>query len=200
MKVPHSICQQIWKTQQWPQDWKRSVFIPIPEKGNAKECSNYCTIAFISCASKAMLKILQARLQQYVNCVLPDVQAGFEKGRGNRDQIANIRGIIKKAREFQKNIYFCFIDYAKPFDCVDHNKEWKILQEMGISDHLTCLLRNLWAGQEATVRNGLGTTDWFQIRKGVRQGCILSPCLFNLYAENIMQNARLDEEHTGTKG
>ena len=127
MKVLHSICQQIWKTQQWPQDWKRSVFIPIPKKGNAKECSNYCTIALISHASKVMLKILQARLQ-YVNRELPDVQAGFRKGRGTRDQIPNIRWIIEKAREFQQNIYFCFIDYAKAFDCVDHNKLWKILK------------------------------------------------------------------------
>ena len=122
VKVMHSICQQIWKTQQWPQDWKRSVFIPIQRKGNAKECSNYCTIALISHASKVMLKILQAGLQQYVNCELPDVQAGFRKGRGTKDQIANIRWIIKKAREFQKNIYFCFIDYAKTFDCVDHTQ------------------------------------------------------------------------------
>ena len=123
MKVPHSICQQIWKTQQWPQDWKRSVFIPIPKKDNAKEYSNYRTIALISQASKVMLKILQARLQQYVNHELPDVQAGFRKGRRTRDQIANICRIIEKAREFQKNIYFCFIDYAKAFDCVDHNKQ-----------------------------------------------------------------------------
>ena len=122
-----------------------------------------------------MLKILQARLQQYANRKLPDVQAGFRKGRGTRDQIANICWITEKAREFQKNIYFCFIDYAKAFDCVNHNKLWKILKEMGIPDHLTCLLRNLHAGQEATVRTGHGTTDWFQIRKGVRQGCILSP-------------------------
>ena len=123
-----------------------------------------------------MLKILQARLQQYVNRELPDVQAGFRKGRGTRDQIANILCITEKAREFQKNIYFCFIDYAKAFDCVDHNRLWKILKEMGIPDHLTCLLRNLYAGQEATVRTGHGTRDWFQIGKGVRQGCILSPC------------------------
>ena len=127
---------------------------------------------------KVMLKILQARLQQYVNCELPDVQTGFRKGRGTRDQIANIHWIIKKARESQKSIYFCFIDYAKAFDCVDHNKLWKILKEMGTPDHLTCLLRNLYAGQEATVRTGHETTDWFQIGKGVHQGCILSPCLF----------------------
>ena len=159
VKVLHSICQQIWKTQQWPQEWKRSVFIPIPKKGNAKECSKDGTIALISHTSKVMLKILQARLQQWVNPELPDVQAGFRKGRGTKDQIANICWIIKKAKEFQKNIYFCFIDYTKAFDCVDHNKLWKILKEMGISDHLTCLLRNLYADQEATVRTGHGTTE-----------------------------------------
>ena len=153
--VPRSTCQQIWKTQQWPQDWKRSVFIPIPKKGNDKECSNYHTIALISHAGKVMLKILQARLQQYMKRELLDVQAGFRKGRGTRDQIASIRCIMEKVTEFQKNINFCFIDYAKAFDCVDHNKLWKILQEMGITDQLTCFLRNLYAGQEATVRTGL---------------------------------------------
>ena len=172
-----------------------SVFIPIPKKGNAKECSNYHTIGLISHASKVMLKILQARLQQYEKGELPDVQAEFRKGRRSRDQITNICWIIEKAREFQKNIYFCFIDYIKAFDCVDHNKQWKILQETGIPDHLTCLLRNLYAGQEATVRTGHGTTDWFQIRKGVGQGCILSPYLFNLYAEYIMW----DEVQAGIK-
>ena len=126
-----------------------------------------------------MLKILQARLQQYMNCEPADVQVGFRKGRGTRDQIANICSIIKKAIEFQNNIYSCFIDYAKAFDCVDHNKLWKSLKEMGISDHLTCLLRNLYAGQEATVRTGHGTTNWFQIGKGVPQGCIWSPLLFD---------------------
>ena len=139
-----------------------------------------------------MLKILQARLQQYMNRELPDVQAGFRKGRGTRDQTANSHCVIKKARESQKKHLFCFIDYAEAFDCVDHNKLWKILKEMGIPDHLTCLLRNLYAGQEATVRTGHGTTDWFQIGKAVRQGCILSPCLFNLYAEYIMRNAGLE--------
>ena len=142
----------------------------------------------ISHASKVMLKILQARLQQFVNFELPDVQAGLRKGRRTRDQMANIHWIIEKAREFQKNIYFCFTDYAKAFDCVDHNKLWKILKEMGIPDHLTCLLRSLYAGQEATVRTGHGKTNWFQIGKGVRQGYILSPCLFNLYVEYIMRN------------
>ena len=138
-----------------------------PKKGNAKECSNYCTIALISHASKVMLKILQARLQQYMNRELPDVQADFRKGRGTRDQITNICWIVEKAREFQKDFYFCFTDYAKAFDCVDHNKLWKILQEMGIPDHLTCLLRNLYAGQEATVRTGHVRTHSLQIRKGV---------------------------------
>ena len=146
--------QQVWKTQQWPKDWKRYIFIPIPRKGNAKECSNYRTIALISHASKVMLQILQARLQQYINRKLPDVQSGFRKGRGTIDQIANICWIVEKAREFQKNIYFCFIDYAKAFDCVDHNKLWKILKEMRIPD-----LRNLYSGQEAIVRTGHRTTD-----------------------------------------
>ncbi|KAF7251812.1 Retrovirus-related Pol polyprotein from type-1 retrotransposable element R2 [Varanus komodoensis] len=142
VKVLHSICQQIGKTQQWPQYWKRSVYIPIPKKGNAKECSNYRTIALISHANNVMLKILQASLQQYVDRELPEVQAGFRRARGTRDQIVNIRWIMEKAREFQKNIYFCFIDYAKAFDCVDHSKLWQVLKEMGVPDHLICLLRN----------------------------------------------------------
>ena len=146
-----------------------------------------------------MLKILQPRLQQYMNHDLLDVQVGFRKGRGTRHQIANIHWIIEKAREVQRNFYFCFIDYAKAFDCVDHNKLWNILKKMGTPDHLTCLLRNLYAGQEATVRTGHGTTDWFQIGKGVYQGCILPPCLFNFYAEYIMRNAELDEAQAGTK-
>ena len=186
VKVLHSIWEQIWETQQWPQDWEKSVFIPTPKKVNAKECSNSHTIAFISHTSKVVLKILQARLQQNMNRELPNVQAGFRKGRGTRDKITNTLWIIKKAREFQKNI--CFIDYAKAFDCVDHNKLWKILKDMGIPDHLTCLLRNLYADQEATVRTRHGTMDWFQIGKGVCQGCILSSSLFNLYAEYIMRN------------
>ena len=146
-----------------------------------------------------MLKILQARLQQCMNCELPEVQAGFRKGRGTRYQIANIRWIMEKAREFQKNIYFCFIDYAKAFDYVDHNKLWTILKEMGIPDHLTYLLRNLYSGQDTTVRTGHGTTVCFKIGKGVHQGCILSPCLFNLYAEYIMRNAGLEETEAGIK-
>ena len=148
-----------------------------------KNAQTTAQFALISHTSKVMLKILQARLQEYVNRELSDL-TGFRKGRGTRDQIANILWIIKKAREFQ--IYFCFIDYTKAFGCVDHNKLWTILKEMGIPDHLTCLLRNLYAGQEATVRTEHGPPDWFQIGKGVHQGCILSSCLFNLYAEYIM--------------
>ena len=146
-----------------------------------------------------MVKILQARLQQYMNHELPDIQVRFRKGRGIRDQIANIPWIIEKSREFRKNIYFCFIDYAKDLDWLDHSKLWKILKEMGTPDLLTCFLRNLYAGQEATVRNGHGTTDWFQIGKRVCEGCILSPCLFNFYAEYIMRNAGMDEAQAGIK-
>ena len=171
----------------------------MPKNGHAKEYSNYCTIAMISHASKVMLKILQAKLQEYMNQELPDVQAGFRKGRGTRYQIVNICWIIEKAREFQKSIYFCFIDKAKASDCVDHNKPWKILKEMGIPDHLIWLHRNLYASQEATVRTRHGTMDWFQIGKGVCQGCILSPCLFNLHAEYIKQNAELDEAQARIK-
>ena len=179
VKVLHSICQQIWKTRQWPQDWKRSVFIPIPKKDNAKECSNYHTIALVTHASKVMLKILQARLQQYVNHELPEVQAGFRKSRGSRDQTANICWIMEKAREFQKNIYFCFIDYAKAFDCVDHNKLEN--SERDGNTRPPDLLRTLYAGQEATVRTGDGTTDWFQIGQGVCQGC-----LFKSYKSTLL--------------
>ena len=142
-----------------------------PKEGSAKECSNYHTIALISHASKVMIKILQGRLQKYVDRELPEVQAGFRRGRGTRDQMANMHWIIEKAREFQKNIYSCFIDYAKAFDCLDNSKLWQVLKEMGVPDHLICLLRNLYMGQEATVRPGYGTTDRFKIGKGVRQGC-----------------------------
>ena len=169
-----------------------------PKESNAKECSNYHTIALISHTGKVMLKILQVRPQQYMNCELLDIQAGFRKDRGTRDQVVNILWIIKKAREFQRNIYFCFIDHAKAFDSVDHNKLWKILKEIGILEHLTCLLKNLYAGQEATVRTGHGTTDWFQIGKGEHQG-YMSPCLFNLYAEYIMRNTGLEEAQVRIK-
>ena len=146
-----------------------------------------------------MLKILHVRLQHYSKQELPDVQAGFRKGRGTRDQIANILWIIEKPREFQKNIYLCCINYAKAFDCMDHEKLWKALREMGILDHLTCLLKNLYAGQEATVRTLCGTTDWFKIEKGIQQGCPLSPCFLILYAEHMMRSARLDELQAGIK-
>ena len=159
MKVLYSICQQIWKTQQWPTGLEKVSFHSNLKERQWKESSNYRTISLISHASKVTLKILQARLQQYMNHGLPDIQAGFRKGRGTRDQIANICWIIEKAREFQKNIYFCFIDY------VDHNKLWKILEEMGIPDHLICILKNPYAGQEATVRTRHETTDWFQINR-----------------------------------
>ena len=180
---------------------EKCLFIPIPKKGNAKECSNYCKSALIPHASKVILKILQARLQQYMNqeLKLPDVQAGFRKSRGTRDQIANFHFIIEKAREVQENIYFYFIDYTKALDCVDHFTLWEILKEMEIPDHLTCLLRNLYASQEAIVRNGHGTTNSLKTGKGVRQGCILSPCLFNLYAEHIVRNAGLDESQAEVK-
>ena len=150
----HSIGQQIWKTQQWPQDWKRSVFIPTAKKANAKDCWNNCTIAVISHVSKIVLKIFRTRLQQYMNWELPDVQAGFRKGREARDQLANIHWIIQK-REFQKSIYFCFTDHSKVFDCVAHNELWKVFKEMGIPDHLTRLWQNLYVGQEATVRTDM---------------------------------------------
>ena len=177
-----------------PKDWKKSVFIP-----NSKgQCQRMFKLLY-NCTHSTCFKILQARLQQYMNWELPDVQAGFRKGRETRDQIANIRWLMEKAMEFQKNIYFCIIGYAKAFDCVNHNKMWKLLQEMWIPDHLACLLRNLYAGQEATVRTGHGTTDWFKIGKGIQQGSILSPCLFNFYAEDIMWNARLDEAQAGIK-
>ena len=153
-----------------------SVFIPIPKKGNAKECSNYHTVVLISHASKIMLKILRARFQPYMNQELADVRVRFRKGRGTRDQIANIHWISEKARKFQKNIYFCCIDYAKAFDWVHHSKLWKILKETGIPDHLACFLRNLYTGQEATVITRHGTMDWFKIGNRVRQGCMLSPC------------------------
>ena len=148
-----------WKTQQWSQDWKRLILIPIPKKGNIKKCTDHQAIALIFHASKVMCKILNDKLQHYVYQELPDVRARFRKGRGTRDQIANIPWIIEKPREFQKNLYFCFIDYAKAFDCVDHDKIWKAFREMRIPDNLTCLLRNLYAGQEATVRTQHGTTD-----------------------------------------
>ena len=192
MKVLHSICQQVWKTQQWPQDWKRSVFIPITKKGNPEERSNYYTISLILNKSKGSKFSKWGFNSTWIENFQMFVHAGFRKGRGTRDQIANIHWIIKKAREFQKKTSIsASVNMPKLF--VDHNKLWKILKEMGTPDYLICLLRYLYACQQATVRTGHRTTEWFQIRKGVCQGCILSPCLFKLYAEYIMWNARLDE-------
>ena len=200
----HSPCQQIWKTQQWPQDWKRSVFISVPKKGNAKECSNYHTIVLISRATKVMLKILQAKLPQYMNWELPNVQAGFRKDRGAKDQISNICWILEKAKEFQKYIYFCFIDYTKAFDCVDHNKLWKILEEMGIPDHLTCLLRNLYVGQEAIVRILHETSDWFKIWKTQQwpqdwKRSVFIPIPKKAILKNAQTTAQLHSSHTLVK-
>ena len=193
VRVLHSICQQIWKTQQWPQDWKRSMFIPIPEKGNAEECSNYCTIELILHASKVMIKIFQARLKQYLNCVQM-FKLDLEKA---EEPEINFPTSLKKQESSRKTSTALLIT-SKPLT-VNHNKLWKIFKNKGIPDHLTCLLRNLYVGQEATVRTGHGTTDWFQIGKGVCQGCILSPYLFNLYAEYIMGNAGLEEAQAGIK-
>ena len=177
MKVLHSVCQQIWKTQQWPQNWKRSVFIPIPKKSNATECSNYRTIALISHASKVMLKILQARLQQYVNRELPDVQAGFRKGRGTENKLSTSFGSSKKQESSRKTSTSALLTMRNPLTVWITTNCGKFVK-MGIPDHLSCLLRNLHAGQEATVKTGHGTTDWFQIGK-VHQGCIVSPWLIN---------------------
>ena len=192
----HSICQQIWKPQQWPQDWKRSVFISIPKKGNAKECSNYGAIALISHTNKVMLKILQARLQQDVYCEIPDIQTGFRKGRGTRDQISNVHWIIEKATMFQKNIYFCFIDIPKPLVRVWQQTENSSKYRNTRPPYLPPE-KSVCRSRSNTTRHG--TTNWFQIGKGVHQGCILSPCLFNLYAEYITRNARLDEAQAGVK-
>ena len=176
-----------------------SIVTPIPKKGITNKCANHLTVALISHDKKVMLKILHARLQCYANQEFPDVQAGLRKRRGTIDQIANIRWIIEKAREFQKNIYLYFFNYAKAFDCVDDNKLWKSPKEMEIPGHLTCLLRNLYIGQEVTVRTLYGTTDWFKIEKVLWQSCLLSPCLFNLHAEQIIRNSRLDDLQAGIK-
>ena len=198
VKVLHATYQQIWKIQQWPQDWKRSVFIPISKKGNAKECSNYRTIALISHASKVVLKILQARLQQYVNQELQMFKLDLEKAEEPEIKLPTYAGSQKKQENSRKTSTSALLTTPKHL-IVWITASWKILQEMGIPGHLICLLRNLYAGQEATVRTGHGIADWFQIRKGVCQGCILSPCFFNFYAEYIMRNAGLDEAQTVIK-
>ena len=166
-------CRQIWKIKTWPKDWTRSVFVSIPKKWDTQECCNYRTVALISHASKILLKIIQQRMTSIINKELPDVQAGFRRGRGTRDQISNLRWIMEKTREYQKDVYVCFIDYSKAFDCVDHDKLWNCLKQMGIPEHLQELMWSLYENQEATVRTAFGNTNWFKIAKGIRQGCIL---------------------------
>lgn len=193
------LCRSIWKTKSWPKDWKKSVFIPLHKKGDRTECSNYRTIALIPHTSKVLLKIIQRRLEPYLESQLPENQAGFRKGRGTRDIISDVRRIMEKSKEHQKDVYMCFIDYSKAFDCVDYDRMWLTLRDMGIPEHLIVLLRNLYTNQEATVRTEHGVCKWFPIEKGVRQGCILSPYLFNLYAEQIIRNAGLYEDERGIK-
>lgn len=199
IRVMTRLCQHIWETEQWPKDWKRSIFIPIPKKGDTRECGNNRTIALISHTSKILLKIIQNRMESYVERELPEEQAGFRKKRGTRDHIANLRWILEKANEFKQDVYICFIDYSKAFDCVDHEIMWKTLRKMGIPEHLIELVHKLYDKQEATVRTEYGDTEFFSIGKGVRQGCILSPSLFNLYAEEIMRRAEIDRGEEGIK-
>ena len=195
-KVLHSLCLHIRKTEQWPQDWKRLILIPIPKKGSTKECANH-QLYWSPMLVRSYLKSF-ARLQHYVNQELPDVQAEFTKERETRDQIVNICWIIEKAREFQENMYLCFIDYMKAFDCVDHDKLWKALTEMGIPELLTCLLRSLHMGQEATIRTMYGTTDWCRIEKEVQQGYLLSLCLTYTLSTS-WEMPGLDEFQAGIK-
>ena len=199
VKMMHTICNKIWKSGSWPTQWRQSVYIPIPKRGDARLCENNRTIALILQASKVLLKIIQKRLEPYIEKELPTEQAGFRKGRGTRDQIANLRWIMEKSREYQKDLYICFIDYSKAFDSVDHAKLWVIMDKMGIPSHITTLIKNLYTGQEAVVRTEAGDTEWFPIGKGVRQGCILSPCLFNLYTEHVMREAEFDVASEGVK-
>ncbi|PIK35145.1 hypothetical protein BSL78_28030 [Apostichopus japonicus] len=193
------ICQRIWCTGVWPKRWKESIYIPIPKKGDPRICSNNRTIALISHASKVMLKVIQYRLEGYMEREMSIEQAGFRKGRGTRDQIANLRWILERSREFQRPVYMCFIDYSKAFDCVDHPTLWTMLTEMGIPKHLVHVIKSLYNEQEAKVRTEYGDTENFNIGKGVRQGCILSPYLFNLYSEYIMRQANLDNVELGVK-
>ena len=192
VKTLTSICNCIWKNKKWPKDWKKSVFVPIFKKGCKKECGNYRTIALISHASKVLLKVILKRLEAFLLPELPDEQAGFKRGRGTRDHIANLRWLLESSREYQQDIFICFIDYKKAFDCVDLERMWITLKDMGVPLHLIILLKNLYANQEATVRTEFGETDKINIGKGVRQGCILSPILFNIYAERVMREALVD--------
>ncbi len=192
-----ALCQQVWKTGVWPSDWKKSVYILMPKKGDTKECASYRTITLISHASKILLKVIQDRMEGHIDREMSDTQAGFRKKRGTRDQIANLRWLMERQREYNQDVYLCFIDYSKAFDCVDHERMWNTLRIMGIPQHLIYLMRNLYLNQQATVRTEFGDTDAFGIGKGVRQGCILSPSLFNLYAERIMREAGLQESEEG---
>ena len=195
----HKLCNSVWNTGIWPKQWKQSVYVPIYKKGDPQECSNYRTIALVSHGSKLLLKILQKRLEPFMEQVIPDEQAGFRRARGTRDHISNIRRIMETAREYQKNVYMCFIDYSKAFDCVDHHKLWQVLGKMGVPQHLVYLLRKLYESQEATVRTEYGNSEWFPVGKGVRQGCILSPYLFNMYAEFIMREANIGAGEAGLR-
>uniref|UniRef100_W5MT28 Reverse transcriptase domain-containing protein n=1 Tax=Lepisosteus oculatus TaxID=7918 RepID=W5MT28_LEPOC len=182
-----AICQKIWETSRWPKDWKRSVFILLAKKGDARDCCNYRTITLIPHVSKVLLKIIQQRLCPIIEAELPDSQAGFKRGRGTRDHITHLQWIMEKCHEHQKNIYICFIDYSRAFDCIEHDKLWKALQELGVPAHMIQVIRSFYKDQEATVRTQHGDTEWSKIEKGVRQGCILSPFLFDLYAEMIIK-------------
>ena len=187
--IIHRLCNKIWKSKEWPDDWKKAVFLPLPKKGDVRECSNNRTISLISHASKVLLHIIAERIRNKLDSELPPEQAGFRRGRGTRNQIGNLRNLMEKTMEFQQPLFLCFIDYTKAFDCVQHQKLWRVMHEMGFSTHLIILIKSLYDGQEATVRTECGDSDWFTIGQGVRQGCILSPYLFNIYAEYIMRIA-----------
>ena len=193
------LCNKIWEKGEWPSDWEKSIFVPILKKGDARECGNYRTIALISHTSKILLKIIHKRMESTMEREMPENQAGFRKRRGTRDHIANLRWLMERQREFGQDVHLCFIDYSKAFDCINHARMWKTLRSMGIPMHLIVLLKNLYENQVAVVRTEHGDTLCFQIKKGVRQGCILSPYLFNLYAESIIREARLDETKKGVK-
>ena len=194
-----TLCNLIWEKEEWPKEWGKSIFIPIFKKGDARECENYRTIALISHTSKILLKIIHKRMESMIERELPKSQAGFRKRRGTRDHIANLRWILERQREYGQEVHLCFIDYSKAFDCVNHDLMWKTLREMGIPMHLITLLKNLYSNQIAVVRTEHGETTSFQIKKGVRQGCILSPYLFILYAERIMRKAGFDDEAEGVR-
>ena len=195
----HSLLSQIWKTGKWPHQWKQSVHIPLYKKGDPKLCSNYRTIALIPHASKIMLKVIQKRLEPIMERLIPPEQAGFRRARGTRGHISNMRRMMETSREYQKEIYMCFIDYSTAFDCVDHGTLWTVLTRLGVPAHLVSLLRGLYEDQEAAVRTEYGDSEWFGVGKGVRQGCILSPYLFNIYAEYIMREADLDQCPDGVR-